>query len=174
MALRGRVKVRGLALLSPYTLPVDRMSDAFVGLDVRWDWARRFIGWTFAVPTMIRRPEPLQELIFGPEEIPPEYYVKGGGLLALRPNHFIEASRDFATVFDDIPAMSRQYVNLRVPVRILYGAQDRILDPQYHGAGLVARHPQMGLEQIDGGHMIPVTQPKTCATFIRKASAALK
>ncbi|MGR3321599.1 MAG: alpha/beta fold hydrolase [Pseudooceanicola sp.] len=172
LALRGRVPVRGLALLAPLTLPVEGYSEAFEGLAIERDWVRRFVGWTLAVPTMIRRPEPVEELIFGPEPIPPGYLIQGGGLLSLRPNHFIETSRDFMHASDDLPAMSRQYANLRVPVRILYGAQDRILDPEIHGTGLVARHPQIGIELVDGGHMLPVTQPETCANFIRRAYAA--
>jgi len=132
------------------------------------------VGWTFAVPTMVRRPEPVQELIFGPEPIPDDYLVKGGGLLSLRPHHFIETSRDFVEADTDLPAMARQYANLRVPVRILYGTEDRILDHDYHGGSLVARHPQIGLELVEGaGHMLPVTRPEESAAFIRRASKAL-
>ena len=174
VALRGKVPIRGLALLSPLTLPVDDYSEAFEGLAIRWDWLRRFLGWTFAVPTMVSRPEPLEELIFGPEPIPESYAVQGGGLLSLRPRQFIETSRDFVRSADDLPAMARQYTNLRVPVRILYGTQDRILDPDLHGSSLVARYPQMALELMDGGHMIPVTRPDQCAPFIRRASAGMK
>ncbi|WP_375691267.1 alpha/beta fold hydrolase [Pseudooceanicola sp. LIPI14-2-Ac024] len=173
MALRGKIPMRGLALLAPLTLPVDHISEAFDGVAIRSDLMRRFIGWTFAVPTMIRRPEPVRELIFGPEDVPPGYIVKGGGLLSLRPRHFIETSRDFVQSGDDLPAMARQYAKLRVPVRILYGTGDRILDPEYHGSDLVARHPQIALELIEGGHMIPVTQPVRCAAFIRKAMLSM-
>lgn len=175
LALRGRAKLRGLALLAPLTLPVTEYSEAFAGLAIESDVLRRFVGWTFAVPTMVRRPEPVRELIFGPEDIPDDYPVKGGGLLTLRPRHFIETSRDFVESGTDLPAMARQYANLRVPARILYGTEDRILDPEYHGSSLVARHPQIGLELVEGaGHMLPVTRPELCATFIRKASNALK
>lgn len=174
IALRGRVKARGLALLAPLTLPVENYSEAFEGLNITSDWVRRFVGWTFAVPTMVRRPEPLRELIFGPDEIPSNYMVPGGGLLSLRPNHFIETSRDFVATADDMPAMVRQYSKLTLPIRILYGTQDRILDHALHGTSLVARYPQMGLELIDGGHMIPVTRPDVCATFIRRASQSMK
>jgi pimeloyl-ACP methyl ester carboxylesterase len=174
LALRGRVPIRGLALLAPLTLPVEEYSEAFAGLAISSDLLRRFVGWTFAVPTMIRRPEPVVELIFGPEPVPDDSLVKGGGLLSLRPSHFIETSRDFAGSGTDLPAMARQYANLRVPVRILYGTEDRILDHGYHGGRLVARHPQIGLELVEGaGHMLPVTRPKESAAFIRRASRAL-
>ncbi|MGH1424076.1 MAG: alpha/beta fold hydrolase [Pseudooceanicola sp.] len=173
MALRGRTTLRGLALLAPYTLPIEDAPEAFEGLAFKWDWLRRFMGWTFAIPTMISRPEPVRELIFGPEDIPPGYYVQGGGMLSLRPGHFIETSRDLARADEDIAAMVRQYHKLTVPIRILYGTQDRILDHEYHGVSLVSRYPQMGLELIDGGHMIPVTRPEVCAQFIRRASEAM-
>jgi len=174
VALRGRAKIRGLALLAPLTLPVEDYSEAFAGLAIRSDLLRRFVGWTFAVPTMVYNPAPVIELIFGPEPVPDDYVVQGGGLLSLRPRHFIETSRDFVDSGTDLPAMSRQYANLRVPVRILYGTEDRILEHTYHGGSLVARHPQIGLELIEGaGHMLPVTRPTESAAFIRRASKSL-
>ena len=36
------------------------------------------------------------------------------------------------------------------------------------------RFPQIGLELADGGHMLPVTRPDVCATFVRRASQAMK
>ncbi|MWB77109.1 alpha/beta fold hydrolase [Pseudooceanicola sp. 216_PA32_1] len=173
MALRHGSKLRGLALLAPLTMPVEEASEAFAGLAIRSDILRRFVGWTFAVPTMIRRPEPVEELIFGPDPVPDTYAIRGGGLLGLRPRHFIQASRDFVNTADDLPSMAREYPRLTLPVRILFGREDRILDPEHHGADLVTRVPQIGLELIDGGHMIPVTRPETCATFIRRASQAM-
>lgn len=174
MAIRHGSRIRGLALLAPLTMPIDEIPEAFAGLAIRNDLLRRVIGWTFAVPTMVRRPEPMIELVFGPEAIPPSYPIRGGGLLELRPRHFIQASRDFVASGDDLPAMQRAYHELTVPVRILYGTEDRILDPDLHGTQLVTRFPQIGLELADGGHMLPVTRPDVCATFVRRASQAMK
>jgi carboxypeptidase C (cathepsin A) len=38
-----------------------------------------------------------------------------------------------------------------------------------HGEGFVQRVPGCRLTVIEGGHMLPVTQPDTSARFIREA-----
>lgn len=60
-----------------------------------------------------------------------------------------------------------------MPVRILYGAEDRILEAELHGRSLVAKHPHIGLEIIEGGHMLPITRAQDCARFIRETEAVI-
>jgi pimeloyl-ACP methyl ester carboxylesterase len=69
--------------------------------------------------------------------------------------------------------MAGQYDGLKVPVRILFGAEDRILEADLHGRDLVAKHPHIGLEVIAGGHMLPLTRAQDCAEFIRETEAAI-
>ncbi|WP_407492905.1 alpha/beta fold hydrolase [Pseudooceanicola sp. MF1-13] len=174
LALEKPELVRGLALLAPLTLPINDAPEAFSGLDIKSDWFRRIIAWTTAVPHMIRHPEPVRQQVFGPDEIPPEFALKGGGVLSMRPKAFINTSRDYRASGDDLPGMSREYAKLAVPVRVLFGRDDRILDPEHHGEVLVRRYPQIGLKMIDGGHMLPVTHPEACVRFIRDAAEAMK
>jgi len=54
-----------------------------------------------------------------------------------------------------------------VPVAILYGREDAILDPELHGAKIAADSPQVELTLIPGGHMIPVTAPEEVSAWIR-------
>lgn len=174
LALEKPEMVRGLALLAPLALPVKEMADVFSEFDIKSDVYRKFIAWTTAVPHMLRHPEPVRQQVFGPDEIPPEFAVRGGGLLAIRPAAFFNASRDFRFSAEDLPGMAREYAKLPVPVRVLYGRDDRILDPEHQGELLVRRYPQIGLKMIDGGHMLPVTHPRDCITFIRTAAEAMK
>lgn len=174
LALEKPELVRGLALLSPLSLPVNEQADVFSELDIKSDVIRKLTAWTTAVPHMRRHPEPVRQQIFGPDEIPPEFGQRGGGYLALRPRAFFNASRDFRALEEDLPGMAREYAKLAVPVRVLFGRDDRILNPEHHGELLVRRYPQIGLKMIDGGHMIPVTHPEECVTFIRKAAEAMK
>lgn len=174
LALEKPELVRGLALLAPLALPVKDRADVFSELDIKADWYRRFIAWTTAIPHMLRHPEPVRQQIFGPDAIPPEYALTGGGVLAMRPRAFFNASRDYRASEEDLPGMSREYSKLAVPVRVLYGRDDRILDPEHQGETLVRRYPQIGLRMIDGGHMLPVTDPNACVRFIRDAAEAMK
>jgi pimeloyl-ACP methyl ester carboxylesterase len=61
-----------------------------------------------------------------------------------------------------------------MPVHILFGRDDRILSPQIHGRDLAASHAHIHYHEINGGHMLPLTQPDGCATFIRNAAAEIR
>jgi surfactin synthase thioesterase subunit len=56
-----------------------------------------------------------------------------------------------------------------VPVSVLYGKDDRILDWKANGQALVDKVPGARLELIEGGHMLPVTQVAATADFIEAA-----
>lgn len=174
LALERPDLVRGLALLAPLSLPMKEPVRVFDDYRIGSDVYRRILSWTTAVPHIIRHPEPVRQKIFGPDEIPPEFAVRGGGLLSLRPNAFFNASRDFQASDEDLAGMSRDYARLAVPVRVLFGKEDRVLPPEHHGELLVRRYPQIGLKLIEGGHMLPVTQVADTGAFIRNAFDAMK
>jgi pimeloyl-ACP methyl ester carboxylesterase len=67
--------------------------------------------------------------------------------------------------------MTQRYATMRLPVRIIYGRDDRILNHQEQGEALAAILPGATLTLIDGGHMLPVTAPGVVAQFIREAAA---
>ena len=174
LALEKPELVRGLALLAPLSLPVKEMAPVFDDYRIRSDFYRRVLSWTTAIPHMIRHPEPVRQQIFGPDPIPADFPIQGGGILGLRPNAFYNGSRDFLAMEEDLPGMSRDYSKLAVPVRVLFGKDDRILSPEHQGELLVRRYPQIGLKLIEGGHMLPVTRVEDCAAFIRNAYDAMK
>jgi pimeloyl-ACP methyl ester carboxylesterase len=49
---------------------------------------------------------------------------------------------------------------------VLYGRDDRILDWKANGQALVDKVPGARLELVEGGHMLPITQPAVTAAFI--------
>jgi pimeloyl-ACP methyl ester carboxylesterase len=108
--------------------------------------------------------------VFAPEPVPPDFALNGGGLLSLRPSQFLAAAADLQALPDELPALGARYAGLRVPVAVLFGREDRILDWQRHGAGLAAAVPGAVLETVAGGHMLPVTQPEVAAAFIDAAA----
>ncbi|WP_136635254.1 alpha/beta fold hydrolase [Pseudooceanicola onchidii] len=174
LALEKPELVRGLALLAPLSLPPKDTAPVLDDYRIGSDLYRRILAWTTAVPHMVRHPEPVREEIFGPDDIPPEFAVQGGGLLALRPGAFYNASRDFQASEEDLAGMTRDYSRLAVPVRVLFGKDDRLLNPEHHGELLVRRYPQIGLKLIEGGHMLPLTRTEDSGAFIRNAYEAMK
>ena len=170
LAQRHPERVAGLALVAPLTHMVESVSAAFKGLEISTPWVRALVAWTLAVPASIARRDEILALVFGPEPVPRDYGTRGGGLLALRPSQFIAASTDLAAIPEDLPGMMQRYGTMRLPVSILYGRGDRILDPHQQGEALATELPGAQLTLIDGGHMLPVTAPERTAQFIRDAA----
>ena len=173
LAMKHPDQIRGLVLLAPLTQPPSGPIKAFSGLDIKSPALRFAVSWLVAIPASIRSAPQVLEQIFGPDPVPDDYAIKGGALLGLRPASFRNTSRDYLASGRDLRWMSGQYSSLAVPVRILYGAQDRILEADLHGRALVAQYPHIGLEVIEGGHMLPVTRADACAAFIRATDAAI-
>ena len=171
LAQRHPQRVAGLALVAPLTHMVQGVSPAFKGLAITKPWLRALVAWTLAVPVSIAKRDELLGLVFGPEAVPRDYAIRGGGLLALRPSHFIAASADLVAIPEDLPGIMQRYGAMQLPVSILYGRSDRILNPHDQGEALVAKLPGAQLTLVDGGHMLPITAPGRTAQFIREAAA---
>jgi pimeloyl-ACP methyl ester carboxylesterase len=171
LAQRHPERVAGLALVAPLTHIVQDVSAAFKGLGIRKSWWRTLVAWTLAVPIGIARRDEVLGLVFGPEAVPSDFATRGGGLLTLRPSHFIGASTDLVAISEDLPGMMQRYGTMQLPVSILYGRSDRILNPHDQGEALAAKLPGAQLTLVDGGHMLPITAPERTAQFIREAAA---
>ena len=63
--------------------------------------------------------------------------------------------------------MVAAYGDLNLPVAILYGREDNLLDYRIHGEKTVAQIPGARLTLVDGGHMLPYTQPLETALWVR-------
>jgi pimeloyl-ACP methyl ester carboxylesterase len=173
LALEHRQLVAGLALLAPLTHMREDVPPVFKGLTIRSPLARRLVAWTLAVPASIRNSAKTLEVVFGPEPVPKDFATKGGGLLSLRPSAYLEASADMQALPDQLPQVQARYAELRMPVHVLYGKDDQLLDWKANGKALVDKVPGARLELVEGGHMLPVTQPEATAAFIDAAVQAV-
>ncbi|RDK10249.1 alpha/beta fold hydrolase [Cupriavidus lacunae] len=173
LAIRHPERVGGLALIAPLTHPPKAISPVFKAMTVPSAWQRRLMAWTLVVPMSIRHRAEVMDIVFGPDPVPDDFPTRGGGLLALRPRHFLAASEDLIGAAQSLPAMLRHYGTLRVPVSVLFGRDDRILDVAEHGEALVAKVPGATLTLVSGGHMLPVTAIDTSVDFVRRAAARL-
>lgn len=170
LALEHPQQVGALALIAPLTRMMDEAPPVFKGLTIRSPFLRRLLAWTLAVPASIRNSRTALEQVFGPETAPADFALRGGGLLGLRPQAFLSASLDLQALPACLPALQERWGELRLPVSILYGKDDRILDWQLNGRTLAERVPGARLELVEGGHMLPITRPEVCAAFIRTAA----
>jgi pimeloyl-ACP methyl ester carboxylesterase len=165
--------IGGLALIAPATHPVSSPPKPFKGLAILSPWLRKIVGWTLATPVALANRDATMFELFAPDPVAPDFATRGGGLLALRPSAFYAASVDMISSGADFPGMVARYPTLTVPVRILYGEGDRILDVETHGYSMPREVPGLLLETIQAGHMIPVTHPEKTADFIRQAASEM-
>jgi pimeloyl-ACP methyl ester carboxylesterase len=163
--------VGGLALLAPLTHAQDEVPAVFRRLVIHSSLVRRLIAWTIATPLGIRRGPAVLKEVFAPEAVVPDFPLRAGGLLGLRPKAFYATSSDLVAVNDVLPAYTRRYPSLNLPFGILFGRNDRVLDYRQQGEAMTASCPALDLELTEGGHMLPMTAPDRCAALIRRVAA---
>lgn len=172
-ALAAPGKIGGLALLAPLTQPLTQAPEALRTLQRDSAAARFGVARVFGVPLGRLGKRVNERAIFTPDEPPADFGVRGGGLLALRPGNLDAAMFEIAAARDDLEAMTPRYGGLDLPVSILFARGDNLLDPDVHGARTARMIPGAAFEEIEGGHMLPVTHPEACARMIRAVQARM-
>jgi pimeloyl-ACP methyl ester carboxylesterase len=170
LAIHHPDRVGRLALICPLTQVQDEVPEPLKGLAIRSDAMRTIVAHTVAVPIGLATRDKVLKGIFAPEPVPDDFSTEGGGALGLRPSNFYNASSDLVAVESDMPALAARYGEVRVPVSILYGKGDNLLDPQVHG-GRMKDMVGAEVELVEGGHMLPFTQPALTARWIRAAAS---
>jgi len=173
LAIHHPERVGGLALIAPLTHPPEHISPVFQAMTLPGA-LRRLLAWTLLIPMSIRNRAQVMDIVFGPDPVPDDFPTRGGGLLALRPSHFLGASEDLLGAAPSLPALLPHYGKLRMPISILYGREDRILDYKANGEAFVAKVPGARLTLVTGGHMLPVTAVDTSVDFVRSAALQLR
>jgi pimeloyl-ACP methyl ester carboxylesterase len=169
LAVNHPEQVAGLALLAPLTHRPQHTPEIFRGLAIPSPFARWLVAWTIAVPLSIRNRASVLAAAFGPQPAPRDYATRGRAMLNLRPSSFINTCRDFMAVHEEQADLTAGYSDIKVPVGVLYGTADRILDPTEHQKALTAKLPNAECEHIEGaGHMIPISSADRCVQFIAR------
>jgi pimeloyl-ACP methyl ester carboxylesterase len=170
LALEHPGKVGALALVAPLTHVQDAPPAVFKALAIESSWVRTLFAWTLATPGAIAGSKKVLAAVFAPESPPRDFAVKGGGLLSLRPRQFLASSADMQALPGHMPGVQARYGELAVPTGVLYGRDDAILDWQTNGQALADKVAGARLQLVDGGHMLPVTQPQVVAEFVARCA----
>ncbi|MGY4398063.1 pimeloyl-ACP methyl ester carboxylesterase [Sphingomonas sp. UYAg733] len=164
-------KLRGVALLSALTRVIDTPPAAFRTLQIRSTTVRHFIASAIAVPMSAINSAKSAHAVFAPEPAPADFAIRGGGLLVQRPGAIFTASTELTQAPEQLAPIVARYGEIVMPVSILYGRSDEILDPMLHGETLPMLIPHARTALIDGGHMIPITAAATVAKWIQQCAA---
>lgn len=166
VATRHPDKVGGLALIAPATQPVESVPEVFRGLMVPLPLVG-LVSRTIAVPLGLATRDTVLREVFKPEPVPADFLTEGGGALAMRPSNIQAAAGDIQLARVDADDMVAGYGELKLSVAILYGRDDNILDYAVHGEKTAGQIPGARLTVVEGGHMLPYTQPLETALWVR-------
>jgi pimeloyl-ACP methyl ester carboxylesterase len=169
LALDHPDKVAGLALISPLTHFDPDPPPEFKAMAVYSPLRRRLLAHTLAVPMSLRNASKTLDFVFGPQQAPEDYAVEGGGMLGLRPGHLHATITDLVAIEHDLARYEARYEEIEVPVGIIFGTADRVLDVRQHGLPMAGRIPRLELELLEGtGHMPQYVETDRVASFVRR------
>lgn len=114
----------------------------------------RILANTIAAPVGEHMFGPALQLVFSPKPVPPDYPGKTGVRLALRPSDVLANAEDLIELEPQIVVQSPRYRDLKPPLLIITGDQDRIVSPQLHAFHLKEDVPGAELVVLPGsGHV---------------------
>ncbi|NVZ71008.1 alpha/beta fold hydrolase [Pseudomonas costantinii] len=175
LALDHPHAVSGLILVAPLTHPQRMLPMVFLSLAVRPAWLRRWMSCTLTMPIGLLTKGAVVKGVFAPDTAPPDFATRGGGLLGMRPDNFYAASSEINLVNDDLPDMVKRYAQLTLPIGLIYGAQDKVLDFQKHGQALASKVPGLKLQVVEGrGHMLPITATERVAAVVEQVAKRVR
>jgi pimeloyl-ACP methyl ester carboxylesterase len=161
--------VGGLVLASGYYYPTARadvVGMAAPAVPLLGDIMRYSIS-----PILSRLMWPLlMRKIFGPQPVP-EKFAGFPKAMAVRPSQIRVSAAESALMVPDAFAARDTYPGLKMPVFIIAGAEDRLVDAEAQSARLHRDIPQSSFRRVPGaGHMIHQTATEAVMSAIEKVA----
>jgi pimeloyl-ACP methyl ester carboxylesterase len=171
MGLKYPELVQGLVLASGYyypTLRSDVVALAAPSLPLVGDLLSHTIS-----PLVSRAMWPMMMAkIFGPQPVPRKFdgFSKE---MALRPSQIRASAAESALMIPDAFKFRLQYAKLKMPVVIIAGDEDKLIDVDTQSARLHSDVPQSSFHRFAGnGHMIQQTATDKVMSAIKEAAGA--
>jgi len=159
LALDYPEDVRRLVLLGGYYYPsarIDALLTAPVALPVLGD-VMRYTVTAISARLMLNR---LVEAMFAPREVPGHFIPALSREMMVRPIQLRANAEDAAFMVPQAKASSERHQELRMPVAIVAGADDKVIDVEAHSARLHRELPGSTLAVVAGaGHMVHYAAP---------------
>ncbi|MTV39425.1 alpha/beta fold hydrolase [Duganella radicis] len=154
MALQQPARVQGLLLLSGYYYPGPRLDvpvAAMPAIPLLGDLMRYTVS-----PLIGRLIWPLTAKgMFSPSAVP-QSFRREPPWMQLRPSQVRATASEAALMIPGAATLEGRYGELRLPVTIMAGEEDRVIDPHSHSERLQKTLPDSELVLLpDMGHMLP-------------------
>ena len=171
LALADPAAVRGLVLLAGYyhpTLRADALLVAPAAVPVLGDVLRHTVSPLLGAATL-----PLViKGMFAPLPVPARFQEGFPHGMAVRPSQIRAEAQDGATMAYGAAAMRDRYRELDMPVVVMAGAEDRVVDVGRHAVRLREEIPRSDLRLVPGaGHMVHHAVPGQVAEVVEAVSA---
>lgn len=154
MALNHPQQVRQLVLLSGYHYPAVR-ADALLAAPVALPIAGDAMRYTITALAARATLKGVVKGMFSPGDVPPDFFTVVSREMMLRPSQIRANAEDAAFMMPAAASLAARYGELRIPVTIIAGAADRVVDPEAHSARLNEDVPESELAVLpDIGHMV--------------------
>jgi pimeloyl-ACP methyl ester carboxylesterase len=171
MATGGAAQVSGLVLVSGYYYPGAR-ADALLAAPAALPIVGDVMRYTVSPLTGRLLLERSVKAMFSPAPVPDDFFSVISREMLLRPVQIRAEAEDAALMIPAAAHFSGLYADLRMPVSIFAGANDKVVDPESHSARLHRAIPHSTLAMAPGaGHMVHYSLPAEIVHAIDLMSA---
>ncbi len=170
LALDFPDQVRGLLLASGYFFPTARLDVALtapVAVPVLGDVLRYTVSPIFGRLSL----KGVAKAMFAPCEVPQQFFDMMSREMMLRPGQIGANAEDAAFMIPAAQEFDGRYHELRMPVTIVAGAEDKIVDPEAHSVRLheAVVHSKL-LVVPNTGHMVHYAVPDRVVSALEDLS----
>jgi len=111
---------------------------------------------------------------YDPQDVQHDY-VEQSAEMWMRPDHIRACAYDERTLAASLKVLSRHYCDIEMPVVIVTGTADRLLNPHEHAYPLQKAIRNSRLVVLpETGHQLPQTQPDTVIAAVDAAWAQIE
>ena len=171
MALDRADRVGGVVLLGGYYYPtarVDALLMAPVALPILGD-VMRYTVTALTSRAMLGR---VTEAMFAPNPVPADFFNWVSSEMMVRPVQIRANAEDAALMMPSAGQLADRYGDLKVPLALIAGADDPVIDPHAHTERLHAELPGSRLAMVPrSGHMVHHIAPQTVVEAVQAVEA---
>lgn len=171
MALDYPASVAGLVLLGGYYYPsvrLDSLLVAPVAVPVLGDVLRHTVA-AVSARLLLER---MARGLFAPHPLPPGFFAALPRELLLRPSQLRANAEDGACMAAEAGGLCEHYARLKLPVTLMAGAEDRVVDREAHTGRLHEELAGSELLTVPGaGHMLHYAAPDAVAQAVDRMAA---
>jgi pimeloyl-ACP methyl ester carboxylesterase len=111
--------------------------------------------------------------MFAPRDIPPGFFVAVSREMMLRPSQIRANAEDAAFMMPAAASLAARYSELRLPVTIMAGAADKVVDPEAHSVRLHEDVPDSELVVLpEVGHMVHYAASNAIAASLAEPASS--